>query len=858
MDTTAKGENPMGKKIKTVLWVGFITLILLCIAMFVTIGVVMTKKNKEAIKEIGTIYMTEVNIQIQQKFNAVAELQLSKLRGLIGDNPPEKMVYGEEMMEFLQVSAGVRDFEYLGAYEEDGTCEVWCGDPIEVSDEVTFNEVLKGSDSYVFSAVSEAGQRLLCVMKEVEYPMAGGKKSYALVAGVSMEYVEELLDLGRKSSLMHSQIIRRNGTFVVRTGHEGCVIGIREDASQYEIDAANSDMKKLKEAMNDNVSYSALIEEHGETAYLLASRLPNTEWYLVSILPFGVLDGIIGSLNVQRQMIYMMACVVLLVGTLVLFVVYYHLSQQQIQEIDRVRKEAERANHAKSEFLSNMSHDIRTPMNGIVGMTAIAIANIEDTARVRDCLAKITAASRHLLGLINDVLDLSKIESGKMSMNLSQVSLRNTMESLVTIVQPSIKERRQHFDIFIQNIDVEDVCCDDVRLNQMLINILSNAVKFTQEEGTIRVYLAQEPSPKGSMYIRCHFRIKDNGIGMTEEFQKVIFDKFVRGDASQISKIEGSGLGMAITKYIVDAMDGTIEVQSQPGEGSEFHVILDFEKAQVRVEDMLLPPWRMLVVDNNEDLCRSAADSLKEIGVDAEWALDGQTAVEMVKRYYNSPMEYQIVLLDWKMPGMDGIETMREIRKILGDDVPILIISAYDWSDIEQEAREAGAQGFISKPLFKSNLFLGLKQYMMPEMEEEQEDAVPERAFAGKRILLAEDNDLNWEIAEDILTEIGFAVDRAENGADCVKMLKESKPFTYDCVLMDIRMPVMDGYHAAKAIRELERPDRSLPIIAMTADAFSDDIQRCLEYGMNAHVSKPVDAGKLVQVLHIYLEKNEG
>ena len=591
-----------------------------------------------------------------------------------------------------------------------------------------------------------------------------------------------------------------------------------------------------------------------ERRYLLCTDLPNSEWYLLSLMPFGTLDWILQDLSLKRQSATLLMCFIIIGGIVIIFMIYYKLSRQQMMELEKARQEAIKANKAKSEFLSSMSHDIRTPMNGIVGMTAIAMANIDNQERVKDCLGKITLSSRHLLGLINDVLDMSKIESGKLTLNMNQVSLREIMDSIVNIVQPQVKERQQHFDIFIQKIQTEDVHCDSVRLNQILINLLSNAIKFTPEGGRINVYLEQENSPLGAQYVRCHFRVKDNGIGMTQEFQEKIFDTFTREEKAQIDKIEGTGLGMAITKAIVDTMKGTIELQSAPGKGSEFHITLDLEKADTKVEDMKLPPWRMLVVDNNKDLCQSAVESLREIGIEAQWAVDGETAVAMAKKCHEEDNGFEIVLLDWKMPGMDGLHTAREMRKHLGENVPILIISAYDWSEIEEEAKEAGVQGFISKPLFKSNLYLGLSRYMLDAPEEEtRKETVSHRSFHGKRILLAEDNDLNWEIAEDLLSEAGFQLERAENGQICVEKFEQSELGCYDVVLMDIRMPVMNGYDAAKAIRALPRKDANLPIIAMTADAFSDDIQRCLDCGMNEHVAKPIDVDRLTQLLKKYL-----
>ena len=657
---------------------------------------------------------------------------------------------------------------------------------------------------------------------------------------------------------MYSHIIRKDGSFVIRSGQgyqENYFVRIKELSSELNGKTPEDYAQELKSAMEQDKDYSTLIMSNGVYQQLYCSSLPNSKWYLVAVMPYGVLDDGISKLSDVRQYTILGACGVILAGILVIFVLYFRMSQQQLRELNKAKKEAVEANKAKSEFLSNMSHDIRTPMNGIVGMTAIAVANIDDTARVKDCLTKITLSSKHLLGLINDVLDMSKIESGKLTLNIHQISLRETMESIVNIVQPQIKAKNQHFDIFIQRIQTENVFCDSVRLNQVLINLLSNAIKFTPEEGSIRAYLEQEASPAGENYVRCHFRVKDSGIGMTKEFQEKIFDKFAREQKEQVYKTEGTGLGMAITKYIIDTMGGIVQLNSTPGKGSEFHIILDLERALTKEEDMVLPPWNVLVADNNEDLCQSAVFSLKEIGINAEWALNGKMAIEMVKKRHQEDNDYQIVLLDWKMPDMDGLETMREIRKQVGDNIPILIISAYDWSDIEEEALKAGASGFISKPLFKSNLFLGLSSFMLKKDTEELQQKEKEQTFTGKHILLAEDNDLNWEIAEDILSEAGFELERAENGQICVEKFKNSDIGYFDVILMDIRMPVMSGYDAAKEIRAMkERSDVNLPIIAMTADAFSEDIQHSLECGMNEHISKPIDVDRLIQILKKYLK----
>ncbi len=844
----------MIKNTKKFLVISFSILISVCIVMFTITSVYVSGKSDGAINEIGMIYMSAIAKQMQEKFDAVIDSQILEMEGIVLRHPPEEMEYGQEMIDQLVLSAQVRDFVYLGLYTDDGESEMIYGSEVEYESEEVFQNVLQDSSLRVFSGLSSEGERVMCVLINVEYPMKGGKTSSAMVAAIPMEYIEKVLALDGENSLMYSYIIRRDGTFVVRTRENSFFENINETFCEYNGKSAQQYAQELQEAVSSKSEYATIACMDDERRYLLCTDLPNSEWYLLSLMPFGTLDRILQDLSLKRQSATLLMCFIIIGGIVIIFMIYYKLSRQQMMELEKARQEAIKANKAKSEFLSSMSHDIRTPMNGIVGMTAIAMANIDNQERVKDCLGKITLSSRHLLGLINDVLDMSKIESGKLTLNMNQVSLREIMDSIVNIVQPQVKERQQHFDIFIQKIQTEDVHCDSVRLNQILINLLSNAIKFTPEGGRINVYLEQEDSPLGAQYVRCHFRVKDNGIGMTQEFQEKIFDTFTREEKAQIDKIEGTGLGMAITKAIVDTMKGSIELQSAPGKGSEFHITLDLEKADTKVEDMKLPPWRMLVVDNNKDLCQSAVESLREIGIEAQWAVDGETAVAMAKKCHEEDNGFEIVLLDWKMPGMDGLHTAREMRKHLGENVPILIISAYDWSEIEEEAKEAGVQGFISKPLFKSNLYLGLSRYMLDAPEEEtKKETVSHRSFHGKRILLAEDNDLNWEIAEDLLSEAGFQLERAENGQICVEKFEQSELGCYDVVLMDIRMPVMNGYDAAKAIRALPRKDANLPIIAMTADAFSDDIQRCLDCGMNEHVAKPIDVDRLTQLLKKYL-----
>ena len=652
--------------------------------------------------------------------------------------------------------------------------------------------------------------------------------------------------------MVYSYIIRRDGSFVIRSG-----VAAQDNYFEQmyvtfnELGGTDADMHvtALKNAIERGEDYSAVLQIGKDRRHIHSTKLAYSEWNLVVVMPYGSLNEEISDLSSQWISLALGSSGLILAVLLLVFVKYFRMTKQQMIELEQARKEAVHANRAKSEFLSNMSHDIRTPMNAIVGMTAIATANLNDIQQVRNCLRKIALSGKHLLGLINDVLDMSKIESGKLTLNMDQISLREVMDSIVSIVQPQIRSKHQQFDVFIHDISAENVCCDSVRLNQVLLNILGNAVKFTPEGGEIHVAMYEEPSDRGPEFIRIHMRIRDTGIGMTPEYKERIFDSFSREDSARVRKTEGSGLGMAITKYIIDAMGGTIEVDSEPGKGTEFHVVLDLEQATIQEVDMVLPDWNMLVVDDDKQLCESTVESLRSIGVKADWSLDAEKALEKVEERHRRGDDYQIILLDWKLPGMDGITAAREIRRLYGDDVPILLISAYDWSEIETEARSAGITGFISKPLFKSTLFYGLRQYM-GEAAAPLEKEEAEIDLSGRRVLLAEDNELNWEIASELLSERGLELEWAENGQVCLEMFQAQQPGYYDAVLMDLRMPIMTGYQATEAIRGLEREDaKTIPIIAMTADAFAEDVQKCLDYGMNAHVAKPIDVREVARQL---------
>ena len=517
-------------------------------------------------------------------------------------------------------------------------------------------------------------------------------------------------------------------------------------------------------------------------------------------------------------------------------------------------EKAESANRAKSTFLSNMSHDIRTPMNAIIGFTTLALSNIDDTDRVKDYLGKTLASSNHLLSLINDVLDMSRIESGKIHLEEVEVNLSDVLHDLKTIVSGQIYAKQLELYMDAMDVTDEDVYCDKTRLNQILLNLLSNAIKFTPAGGTVSVRVRQLAG-KVRGCGQYEFRIKDNGIGMSQEFAQKIFEPFERERTSTVSGIQGTGLGMAITKNIVDMMGGTIEVQTAQGKGTEFTVCVPMraQTEQRPVEKITeLEGLKALVVDDDFNTCDSVTKMLVKVGMRAEWTLSGKEAVLRARQSIEMSDVYHAYIIDWRLPDMNGIEVTRQIRS-LHDDTPIIILTAYDWSDIEVEAKAAGVTAFCSKPMFMSDL----RETLMSALGQKQTDAVqrllPEKNadFKGKHILLVEDNELNREIAQEILQEYGFLVDSAENGAVAVEKVSTAAPGSYDLVLMDVQMPIMDGYTATRKIRALDDPARAkLPILAMTANAFDEDRRNALESGMNGFLSKPIVIGDLVQELH--------
>ena len=590
--------------------------------------------------------------------------------------------------------------------------------------------------------------------------------------------------------------------------------------------------KELFDKITSSTGSVSMINSHGQECILAYTPISATSgWTMLGLVPADDL-----KVDTENHVLF----IIVSVGLLILFLSDLFYMRYLNKRLQIAARKAESANKAKTDFLSTMSHDIRTPMNAIIGLTTLAEKNPGDVESTKESLRKISLASNHLLTLINDILDISKVESGKLKLSPLTFSIVETVENLVNISQPMIKEKNIEFSFHINQFEKEYLYTDQLRLNQIFINILSNAIKYTEPGGRVSVELREEHSDVTGC-IKLIYVVSDTGIGMSPEFMENMYKPFSRQVDSRVNSIQGTGLGLAITKQMVDLIGGAIDCQSEQGKGTTFTVTLDIPVADRQREDMKLEPIDVLIVDDDETMLQTATDTLASLGANVEQANNGLEALGMIEHRHLSGRDYTVIIIDWKMPDIDGLETIKRIRSEIDSQIPILLISAYDWSDIEDKARSAGANGFVSKPLFRSTLYDKINGLIGKESGSvEPEDDYSD--LNGINILVAEDNDINWEIISAMLAMFGITTERAENGRVCVDMLSKAEEGSYELIFMDVQMPEMNGLDATRTIRKLENPwAASIPIVAMTADAFSENIMECLDAGMNGHIAKPVD-----------------
>ena len=641
-------------------------------------------------------------------------------------------------------------------------------------------------------------------------------------------------------------IIDSNGDYIIK-GHSFKNSSFFEFYKSYNtINPADAD--EFFEKITTLTGSFTMLNSRGEKCILAYTPFDATGgWTLLSLMPMR-------HLNVNTQNWLLISIVSS--GLLLLFLFDFTILLYFNKRLKISAKEAETANKAKTDFLSMMSHDIRTPMNAIIGLTTITEKNLGDEKLIKENLRKISLASNHLLTLINDILDISKVESGKLNFCPQTFSVVETVENLMNLSQPMIKEKNIDFSFHISRMEKEYLYADQLRLNQIYINILSNAIKYTEPYGKVSVDMQEEESEKLG-YVRLTYKVADTGMGMTPEFMATMYQPFSRQTDSRVNTIQGTGLGLAITKQMVDLMEGTIDCQSAPGKGTTFTVTLDIPIADHQIADMKLDALDVLIVDDDEIFLETAVDTLESIGLSAERANNGLEALGMIKHREEVGKNYDIVILDLKMPDVDGIETIRRIRAEIKSNIPILLISAYSREDVEDKAKDAGVNGFLSKPLFRSTLYNKISEVLGTETKSlEHENDYSD--LEGLNILVAEDNEINWEIISAILSMYGINSERAENGRVCVEKMKQAEKSKYTLIFMDIQMPEMNGLDATKTIRKLSDPWASkIPIIAMTADAFSENVAECLNAGMNGHIAKPIDVKLVIKEIRRIKEESK-
>ncbi len=768
---------------------------------------------------------------------------------------PEMMEYVRFCEESIKETSSTK----LLLISKDGTCYVTDGTTFKWMSPSLLNET---EDAMYVSDYQFASKTVM----QMHY-LSRFNKPF-MVEGVTFTHVSLACDMNELDSFFNIRnygeesitfIIHRNGSQVYREEKQNALSGIYNLLSTIQKGkfGYGESYEAFEKDISSGVNDSVYLTLDGIDYFVSYHHLEIMDWVFVLLAPAEYVDSSTKDFTKDIILSVILLCGIFLAVLLCIFGISAHQinKKQKIVNEQLVKvAEAERsANEAKTNFLSSMSHDIRTPMNAITGMVTIASKRVNDTEYIKECLGKIGLASDHLLTLINNILDISKVESGKMMLNPENFSLTDSFTNLINIMQPQVKEKKQEFCIRVHNVQNEYLYGDKLRLNQIFINILSNAIKYTQKEGSIWVDLYEEQLNTPDHMVRIKYVVKDNGMGMSKEFQKTMYQSFSRASDSRTNKTQGSGLGLAICKQMVDLMGGTITCDSELGVGTTFTVTVDMPIAGTETEELCLPKIEVLLLDDDEVFLETASDTLESLGLTVTATTDSKTAIEKVESRHTMGEDFPFIIVDKKLPGMDGIEVVRQIRNIVKAEIPIIVVSAYDTSTFEEEARIAGANGAISKPFFKSKVYECISHLIGSGEASHYEHQNDYSSLAGTRILVAEDNDMNWEIAETILEMYGISSDRAENGQICIDMLNNAEKGDYSIVLMDVRMPVMDGREATRILRSSEKEwIRSMPIVAMTADAFAEDVQECIAAGMDDHISKPLDMERLLYILHKY------
>ncbi len=854
------------KKIKTGNLIIAIVIIITAVAIYYAYQIFSSLLTKRIV-EMSLRNMWEISRHDEQSIVSGLEHRWIDIEGIAKEVKQNKFSQTSEMLEILNIKAESAECTEIVLITEDGKT---FSSTYFVKDNKELLEICKKSKKNRFvqrkdsskNTVADAQKATLLLGSKIDPFTIDGNRFTYIIGYYKIANLTDELKIESYNGEGYSSVIDKDGYFLVSVYKNNSIFERDDFYTVINKEGITSDLtiEDVRQKMEARESFYLEYILDGQNRIMVCNPMTEVDWYCIMSVPLSIYQEQSAEL---LQMLSVLTIAVLITVVIVIILIFRNKSQKNSMnfeikhrdELESALALAEQANRAKTTFLNNMSHDIRTPMNAIIGYTTLAKNYINNKERITDYLDKISQSSNHLLSLINDVLDMSRIESGKVNIEEKEENLAEILHGIKNIVQADINAKQMEFVIDTVDVTDENIYCDKLRLNQILINLLSNALKFTEPGGTISVRITQKPiSKKG--YGVYEFRVKDTGIGISEEFLKEIFEPFARERNSTVSGIQGTGLGMAITKNIVDMMGGTIEVNSKVGKGTEFIVTLEFKLQQDHTEIETIESLKdvhALVVDDDMNSCQSISHMLRQLGLKSDWTMYGKEAVARAKEAEQIKEQYQIYIIDWLMPDMNGIETTRRIRKIVGKNPAIIMLSAYDWGEIEQEAKEAGVTEFASKPLFPSDLRRILLK--VSGLEKEQKENNEKVDFSGKRVLLVEDNMMNREIATEYLQDFGFLVENAENGKDACEILEKSEPGYFDIVLMDIQMPVMNGYEATKVIRKFKNKKiANIPILAMTANAFEEDKKAAKEAGMNGHLAKPIDIPKLIEALKQILD----
>ena len=872
----------------------FPTVLAVCLLLFLLVGgIYFTKYLKVQIFKERTTQLNEITSQVRVNLDNALDAHWNYLTAAVNMLKQQKFESVEEATRFVGSLEQLLEMEnyssILVLLDEQGNCYDAAGRHGVWTDiDRIFGEAERHTfitDSRIYEGSYWAFVQKLDIPVRAEEETGIVFTHMILLKDVYM--LEAYYDSAAYNNHNETYILKSNGTRMYDGGSAENMI------QSYNVLKVLQEMEgqeypDIQEALEEKQIISTNFKHNGTEYYYCLTSLPDYDTLLLFLIPAEyVASGSVDMVGAVIRTLLILSVILLFMLTLAVVSILRQQSSARLfrQEQENLRRQeemnekleqsnallarsketaeqafkiAEEANRAKSSFLSNMSHDIRTPMNAVVGFAALLARDAENPEKVKEYTRKITSSSQHLLGLINDILDISKIEAGKTVLNLSDENMVDLIENIDSIIRPQMKAKGHTFEVRNEGLRHEHVVMDKLRLNQILLNLLSNAVKYTPDKGCV-VFTIQELQQHARKLAHFRFIVKDNGYGMSQEYVEKIFQVFTREEDSVTNKIQGTGLGMAITKNLLDLMGGKIQVESEKGKGSVFTVDLELPISDHAVD---LDFWkkkeisRLLAVDDEEVICRNIQMTMEGTGVHVDYAMEGQTAVELVKKSEEEGQPYHVVVLDWKMPGMDGVETARCIRREVSKSVPILVLTSYDWPEIEEEAKAAGVDAFLSKPFFLSSF--RQKMEGMLGHESQPESHSEQSILEGMHILVAEDNEINAEILGELLDMAGASCEIYENGQMAAKAFEQSHPGQYDLILMDVQMPVMNGYDATRIIRDLGHPlALTIPIIAMTANAFAEDIRDALEAGMNAHVAKPIDMGVLEQTVRAVLEARE-